>query len=191
MREECNRRTSWGGALGDSLTTSYFPSGTASTPDEEPSTNSTGGISFKNASLSFAGLYDGVSSKRCWGENEGPGSNGVASILYGVPNKSYSAVLSVETRLPASSKASILDRDEEYGLERLGAVNGKMEKGEAVQGQSNSDRRGRIFNGMNLRWDARVASFGSPGPGFCKFTIFNVHGHPYRTQETQPSSCGA
>lgn len=47
---------------GASLIGWNLPSGIANAPDEEPSTNSTGGTSFRNASLSFTGRYDGVSS---------------------------------------------------------------------------------------------------------------------------------
>jgi hypothetical protein len=49
----------------------YFPSGTARTPDEDPSTNSMGGGSrLLKAAKSLVGRYCDAPSANCCGENE-------------------------------------------------------------------------------------------------------------------------
>lgn len=62
---------------------SYFPSATASVPDEEPSMNSIGGGNkLLNASISFEGRYCNGSSEVCFGENPaGAGKRGEAASI--------------------------------------------------------------------------------------------------------------
>ena len=67
------------------LTGVYFPSGTASAPDDDPSINSIGGgRRLLKVSMSRTGLYCDASSEDCWGENESIGYRSDASII-GLP----------------------------------------------------------------------------------------------------------
>jgi hypothetical protein len=78
-------------SFGETLIGRYLPSGTASAPEDEPSTNSIGGGSkLLNASTSRAGRNESESSAdfaEFFGEKDAGGRSGDASIMAGAGSR--------------------------------------------------------------------------------------------------------